>query len=106
MDDLMVKLFALETLNSDYARAIVKEYAIEHSHDPILEPPVTEGRCQIPTCPIPRQTKLDKGTVIIEAFLPTMYLKTARKSMVCRFYLQGSCTRINCPYIHPPRHSD
>lgn len=106
MDNLMMELFKLETLNSDRARDIVKAYATEHNQDPILETPITEGCCKIPTCPIPRQTKLDKGTVIIEAFLPTMYLKTARKSMVCRFYLQGSCTRLNCPYIHPPRNEN
>lgn len=61
MDDLMVSLMKLETLNSNYARSIVKDYAVEHSQDPILEPPSLKVAVRYPHALYPARQSWTKA---------------------------------------------
>lgn len=99
MDDLMMKLFALPDITQ--GEELINNYA---KGQPSSQSPfIDSSQCQLPNLPISRATKLDRGTVLIEAFMQTLHFQTSRSKLVCKFYLAGSCKRENCPYLHPPQ---
>ncbi|TNJ28089.1 hypothetical protein GMRT_15153 [Giardia muris] len=99
MDDLMMQLFTLPDISQ--GEELVQEYA--RKQVPPQTPFIDSSHCQLPNLPISRATKLDRGAVLVEAFMRTLHFQTSRSKLICKFYLAGSCKRENCPYLHPPR---